>query len=496
MIVVGILFKRTTAAKTVGRMAFQNHPSRCFHATGKQQRQSPRAITFISSKTQRHLSSKKDFLSFEDAMEQNQANGNRPFPPVLDGQLDDNEGFGAYTYDPNDPVNIAEFEEPTALEQIPVSFMTVDDKPNEQRQKGEEVVVFEQQDILPVEPAPPATPEINRVPDFPIDTHIHAGLMAEAPVDAGSTANDDAFLERASFGTGVSTTVDSLKYQREELVKTIYELNGGQQFNLNSPRQISQALFGNSESSTNKDALEMLAGRGNRIADAIIRYRKLSSDIKRMEKKKELREKGMFVRSAVEAFQPNKSKPTMSVIDDSSESLEGDAAATTSGALQSTTASSPEVEDDIARGDPLLLVDASAYIFRAYYSMPPLHRGDGMPVGAVMGFCNMLNRLVLNRLLEGESPRLVLVFDSKGKNFRHEMYHPYKANRPEAPMDLIPQFALIREAALAYGIHQLEAPAFEADDVIATLATMAKDEGIDVHILSGDKDLMQLITPE
>jgi DNA polymerase-1 len=128
--------------------------------------------------------------------------------------------------------------------------------------------------------------------------------------------------------------------------------------------------------------------------------------------------------------------------------------------------------------------------------MPPLHRKDGMPVGAVLGFCNMLNRLVLSRMLEGERPRLVLVFDSKGKTFRHDLYDEYKANRKECPMDLIPQFDLIREAAEAYGIQQIEASNFEADDVIATLATMALKEGVDANILSGDKDLMQLITPQ
>ena len=148
-----------------------------------------------------------------------------------------------------------------------------------------------------------------------------------------------------------------------------------------------------------------------------------------------------------------------------------------------------------ASQDPLLLVDASAYIFRAYYSMPPLHRADGTPIGAVLGFCNMLNRLVLNRLISGERPRLVLVFDPIGKNFRHDLYPDYKANRKECPMDLKPQFALIREVAKAYGINELEADGFEADDVIATLVTMAMKEGVDCHILSGDKDLMQLITP-
>jgi DNA polymerase-1 len=88
---------------------------------------------------------------------------------------------------------------------------------------------------------------------------------------------------------------------------------------------------------------------------------------------------------------------------------------------------------------------------------------------------------------------LVLVFDAPGKTFRHEIYRDYKSHRPEAPVDLIPQFALVRQAARAYGICQVEAPGFEADDVIATLCRMARDEGLDVNIFSGDKDLMQLV---
>jgi DNA polymerase I len=133
------------------------------------------------------------------------------------------------------------------------------------------------------------------------------------------------------------------------------------------------------------------------------------------------------------------------------------------------------------------LVDASSYIFRAYYTMPPIHRGDGMPTGAVMGFCKMMNSMFLTRMLsEEEPPRVVMCFDAKGKTFRHEMYPLYKANRPPAPMDLIPQFDLVRQAAQAYGICQIEAPSYEADDVIATIASMAKAEGVDTNILSGN----------
>lgn len=117
-----------------------------------------------------------------------------------------------------------------------------------------------------------------------------------------------------------------------------------------------------------------------------------------------------------------------------------------------------------------------------------------MPTGAVMGFCKMLNAMLLDSMIEGKQPRLVLCFDAKGKTFRHKMYPDYKGNRPAAPMDLIPQFDFVRQAADAYGIAQIEAYGYEADDVIATLATRAIQEGVDANILSGDKDLMQLVT--
>jgi DNA polymerase I len=117
-----------------------------------------------------------------------------------------------------------------------------------------------------------------------------------------------------------------------------------------------------------------------------------------------------------------------------------------------------------------------------------------MPTGAVMGFCKMLNAMLLDSMIAGQQPRLVLCFDAKGRTFRHDMYAEYKGNRPDCPVDLIPQFDLVRQAAKAYGIAQIEAHWYEADDVIATLATRAINEGVDVNILSGDKDLMQLVT--
>jgi DNA polymerase-1 len=124
-----------------------------------------------------------------------------------------------------------------------------------------------------------------------------------------------------------------------------------------------------------------------------------------------------------------------------------------------------------------------------------MHRAsDGMPVGAVLGFCNMLNRLVLNAMLRGEQPRLVLCCDAFDPTFRHELYKDYNAHRTEAPMDLIPQFEFIKQAANAYGMLQIQAQGYEADDVIATLSHRAAfDLDVCVDILSSDKDLMQLI---
>lgn len=152
------------------------------------------------------------------------------------------------------------------------------------------------------------------------------------------------------------------------------------------------------------------------------------------------------------------------------------------------------------KDEPLILVDTSSFNFRAYYSMPPMHRSDGLPNSAVLGFCNMLNRMVMTQLLNGKQPRLVLCCDAPSptgggaKTIRHELYDQYKANRREIPIDLIPQFPLFRLAARAFGMLWVEAPGYEADDVIASLSRMALEEGLSVNIYSGDKDLMQLIT--
>ena len=138
----------------------------------------------------------------------------------------------------------------------------------------------------------------------------------------------------------------------------------------------------------------------------------------------------------------------------------------------------------------LTLVDGSGYIFRAYHALPPMTRPDGTPVNAVYGFTNMLIRLIDDL----ESDHLAVIFDSSRVSFRTEIYPEYKAQRPDAPEDLIPQFALIREATKAVGAASMEMEGFEADDLIASYARIAKEAGWKVTIISSDKDLMQLVT--
>ena len=142
----------------------------------------------------------------------------------------------------------------------------------------------------------------------------------------------------------------------------------------------------------------------------------------------------------------------------------------------------------------LYLIDGSGYIFRAYHALPPLTRSDGTPVGAVQGFCNMLWKL-LEDLNAGEKPtHLAVIFDHSGKSFRNEIYDLYKAHRPPAPEDLVPQFTLIRDATRAFGTPCIELEHYEADDIIATYARLAEAKGAKVTIVSSDKDLMQLVT--
>ena len=145
-------------------------------------------------------------------------------------------------------------------------------------------------------------------------------------------------------------------------------------------------------------------------------------------------------------------------------------------------------------GDHLFLVDGSGYIFRAYHALPPLTRkSDGLQINAVLGFCNMLWKL-LNEMKPEERPtHLAVVFDKSEKTFRTDFYPDYKAHRPPAPDDLIPQFPLIREAVRAFDIPCLEQAGFEADDLIATYARLACEAKATATIVSSDKDLMQLV---
>ncbi|MEX0839034.1 MAG: DNA polymerase I [Parvibaculum sp.] len=146
------------------------------------------------------------------------------------------------------------------------------------------------------------------------------------------------------------------------------------------------------------------------------------------------------------------------------------------------------------KGDHLFLVDGSGYIFRAYHALPPLTRkSDGLPVGAVAGFCNMLYKLIEDTRDEFEPTHLAVIFDASSKTFRNDIYPAYKANRLEPPEDLKPQFALVRDATRAFGVPSIEMLGYEADDLIATYARLAHEAGARVTIVSSDKDLMQLV---
>jgi len=146
-------------------------------------------------------------------------------------------------------------------------------------------------------------------------------------------------------------------------------------------------------------------------------------------------------------------------------------------------------------GDFLVLVDGSGFVFRAYHALPKLtRRSDGLPIGAVAGFCSSLLRL-LQEGVGGRMPtHLAVAFDPPGPGFRNRIYPAYKANREAPPADLVPQFALVREAVRAFSLTGVELPEFEADDVIATYARQAEAAGADTCILSADKDLMQVVS--
>ena len=138
--------------------------------------------------------------------------------------------------------------------------------------------------------------------------------------------------------------------------------------------------------------------------------------------------------------------------------------------------------------ETLFLIDGSGFIFRAYYALPPLTRKDGTPVGAVLGFTNMLTKV----LTEMNAHYLGVIFDAGRKTFRNDIYKEYKANRKETPEDLIPQFPLIRQACTSFSVPIFEKKGFEADDIIASYTALEKDR--DIVIISSDKDLMQLVS--
>lgn len=160
-----------------------------------------------------------------------------------------------------------------------------------------------------------------------------------------------------------------------------------------------------------------------------------------------------------------------------------------------TAAAKPVASKPAAKGDHIFLVDGSGYIFRAYHALPPLNRkSDGLQVNAVLGFCNMLWKLLRDMPEDNRPTHLAIVFDKSEITFRNKLYPDYKAHRPPAPDDLIPQFALIREAVRAFDLPCLEQVGFEADDLIATYARLASERGASTTIVSSDKDLMQLVS--
>lgn len=150
----------------------------------------------------------------------------------------------------------------------------------------------------------------------------------------------------------------------------------------------------------------------------------------------------------------------------------------------------------IVKGSHVYLIDGSGFIFRAFHALPPLTRpSDGLPVGAVHGFCNMLWKLLQESRLSEAPTHLAVIFDAGRETFRNKIYEKYKANRPPPPEELVPQFALIRQAVRAFNVPSIEQDGYEADDLIATYAREVVERGGDVTIVSSDKDLMQLVRP-
>lgn len=151
------------------------------------------------------------------------------------------------------------------------------------------------------------------------------------------------------------------------------------------------------------------------------------------------------------------------------------------------------VKREVGEDSHVYLIDGSGYIFRAYHALPPLTRSDGTPVGAVAGFSAMLWKLIRELSGDDAPSHLAVIFDHSAATFRNNIYPEYKAHRPPPPEDLVPQFALIRDATRAFGTPCIEMEGYEADDLIATYATQAREKGAKVTIVSSDKDLMQLV---
>ncbi|WP_024276410.1 DNA polymerase I [Hyphomicrobium sp. 802] len=169
--------------------------------------------------------------------------------------------------------------------------------------------------------------------------------------------------------------------------------------------------------------------------------------------------------------------------------------------MQQTKIESPSASElaetvPVAKGSHIYLIDGSGYIFRAFHALPPLTRpSDGLPVGAVHGFCAMLWKLLRETKISEAPTHFAVIFDAGRETFRNAIYPKYKAQRPPPPEELLPQFPLIRDAVKAFNVACIERDGYEADDLIATYARLAVDAGGDVTIVSSDKDLMQLVRP-
>jgi len=167
------------------------------------------------------------------------------------------------------------------------------------------------------------------------------------------------------------------------------------------------------------------------------------------------------------------------------------------------TATVPTAARPLTKGNHVFLVDGSSYIFRAYFAMfaaaqksgKKLTRSDGLPIGGVLAFSNMLFKLLREGFGGVKPTHVAVVFDHSERTFRNEIFPDYKGHRPDPPDELIPQFPLMREAVRAFGLIPIEQPGYEADDIIATYARQAVEAGADATIVAGDKDLMQLVRP-